>query len=182
MCQECQELATNYNLNLNLLFGDLARAKGLPLSKKEKFYLCLSLLGYEPQNIAKKEELRGEFFPRTSDEFKRRSDNIRTAMCNTINGYIKNLIHESQDIVAQRELQEKGKILPWARILRFLCTNGYQNSPRSSRHEYIITIKINSEEEISPENLSNFLNILSQQLGDENINHENFLQNNEQND
>ena len=143
MCQECREVATAYDIDLERLFKDLARMKAgrrqqanHTLSEQEKKLICLSLLGRDPLAIAREE--REEYLytqyrcdnPRLTEEeikklvenkLKKRASDIRSFMSTTINGYIKDLINTSNDIAAQAELrQREQRALNWLRILVFL--------------------------------------------------------------
>lgn len=132
MCQECHSVANLYYLNIDLLFQDLAQSKGAlkgkpmqSLSEKEKFFLCLSLQGYEALDIARIELERGMRF---SGSLKDRAKNIRKELSSTINEYIKDLINRSDDKIARKELDEKSRMLNWLRVLSFLLQNGYKQS------------------------------------------------------
>ena len=146
LCTECLEVEKVLDLNLSLLFHDLARQEGnKEPTAQEKRYLCLLLAGYQPIDIARKEKEKylisrysqdQEIFESTYQKpfisqteyidngIKNRARDIRTYISRNLAPKIKTFIANLPNV---RESEEtlKDKI-SWGRIVCILRTNGYK--------------------------------------------------------
>jgi hypothetical protein len=101
LCSDCVEVQNILDIDIERLIKELGNQKGKNLTDQEQRYLCLSLLGNEPKDIAKL-------------DYKAEST-IRPYLSNTINSYVKNLMGVDDD-------EDRPS---WAKIMCFLKQNGY---------------------------------------------------------
>jgi ABC-type branched-subunit amino acid transport system substrate-binding protein len=112
MCQECQQVVEQLNINVDLFFEDLNRiSEKLGFTKLEeldKKIICQSLLGHSPQEIA---NLLANFPYQT----------IRDRLSKRIYGAIAELMQVEQKQIARN----------WTRIINFILNphNGYKLNP-----------------------------------------------------
>jgi hypothetical protein len=138
LCQECVEVENILDIDIKRLLQDLAAKKRKELTGQEKLYLCLSLCGHEPIDIAKKENYQNFYNKRRSEnkklteekihklvdrDIKDRARDISNYMTKTINRYIIDLMKDIDASVSDEEPRKS-----WAKIICFLRVNGYKRN------------------------------------------------------
>lgn len=128
ICSDCVEVQTILHIDIERLIQDLGIQKGNNLADQEQRYLCLSLLGNTPMEIAQLDyydrcryDVRQnnpnltaeEQEAKVKQELRRKADqNIRPYLSTTINGYVKNLIGVE-------------KMPSWSKVMYFFRQKGY---------------------------------------------------------
>jgi hypothetical protein len=131
LCSDCVEVQKILDIDIERLIQELGIQKGDNLSDQEQRYLCLSLLGNEPKDIAKLDyydrcryDLQRNHPNLTAEELetavkkelaKKAEQNIRPYLSKTINDYVKNLMG----------VPEKTPMPSWSKVMYFLKQNGY---------------------------------------------------------
>lgn len=156
LCQACRDVENILEINIRHLFQDLAMLKGKELTDLEKRYLCLSLCGDEPIDIARQEnyqrierEIRSNYRDLTEEEIhnlvnkrlEKKALEIRIYLSKTINFYVIMLMEkiaisksappepcEIPNIGEPVDKQKKRRAprKSWAKIICFLKANGYK--------------------------------------------------------
>lgn len=103
LCKECEEVKNILDIDIERLIQELGSQKGegKNLNGREQLYLCLSLLGNGPRDIAELED--------------KNTESIRNYLANTINGYVKNFMRAD----------DNENRPSWLRVVCFLKKNGY---------------------------------------------------------
>lgn len=156
LCQACRDVENILEIDIRHLFQDLARLKGSELTDQEKCYLCLSLCGEEPMDIARKEnhqrierKIRSEHPDLTKEkihdlvnkEIKGKASEVRSNLSKTINTYLIDLMEEIDGFkskhpqecervntrnTADERETKRAPRKSWAKIICFLKANGYK--------------------------------------------------------
>ncbi len=128
LCSYCLEVEKVLDIDIQRLLKALDQQKGRELSDQEQRYLCLSLLGNEPMDIARLDYYdmcsygvrkdnpdltTAELEIAVQEELKKKaSQNIRPLLSKTINSYVKNLMGVTE-------------MPSWSNVMYFLKQNGY---------------------------------------------------------
>lgn len=150
LCSECVEVKNVLDIDIERMIQELSKHKGRgkELTDQEKRYLCLSLLGYEPRDIA-----RLDFYDRFSYDLNCKnpdwtsekldaaiakeireiaSQNIRPYLSRTINSYVKSWM-----------VCEKNENMPsWSKVMYFLRQKGYIMIDLAEENKKEITIRL----------------------------------------
>lgn len=121
LCSDCVEVQKILDIDIERLIKELGNQKCKNLTDQEQRYLCLSLLGNEPKDIAKL-------------DYKAEST-IRPYLSNTINSYVKNLMGVDDD-------EDRPS---WSRVMYFLKQNGYTMVDLSGESKKRITISLGGQ-------------------------------------
>jgi len=151
LCSDCVEVQKILDIDIERLIKELGNQKGgdnLSLSDQEQRYLCLSLLGNTPMDIAKLDyydrcryDLQRNHPNLTAEELKaavkkelqkKASQNIRPYLSTTINSYVKNLMGVIE-------------MPSWSGLMYFLKQNGYTMIDLSGESKKRITISLGGQ-------------------------------------
>lgn len=136
---EIIEVENSLSIDVQKLLDSLEVIKAKKLTEKEQYYLCRSLLGDEPIEIA-----RMEYYDRFSFHFKKDNPNlsdddikelvekrikikaahIRSSMSITINSYVSELMYAEEE----SEQWNRDKRPNWLKVVCFLRNKGYKKS------------------------------------------------------
>lgn len=142
------EIENNLKIDAAKLIKNLAARKGRKLTKLEQYYLCRSLLGDEPVDIA-----RSEYYKDFYSDVKKTNHNlaeksiqklveekikikaaiIRSNMSRTINSYISELMYEKPEKSDQCDQEKRQN---WLKIVHFLIRNGYRKEIELEQEEW----------------------------------------------
>ena len=129
LCSDCVDAQNILDIDIERLIQELSQEKNYDnLSDQEQRYLCLSLLGKTPKDIAELDysdrcryELQQDNPDLTAEELEaavkkqlqtKASQNIRHYLSNTINSYVKNLMGVEN-------------MPSWSGVMYYLKKNGY---------------------------------------------------------
>lgn len=127
--QDNCQLVKIYDLNTDKIWENLSKAKTKLLNDEDKllndeemFFICLSILGHKPQEIAELVNL---------------ATNTVSKILSEIYSYLENLIQNSEDQELKLQLEKRSKCkqknLTWQRYLLFFLRNGYKKTEKSRK-------------------------------------------------
>ena len=148
LCSDCLEVEKVLDIDIQCLLKALGQQKGRELSDKEQRYLCLSLLGTEPMDIARLDYYDmcsygvrtdnpaltpAELEIAVQEELKKKaSQDIRPFLSKTINSFVKNLMGVTE-------------MPSWSKVIYFLRQNGYTMIDLSGESKKRITISLGGQ-------------------------------------
>ncbi len=181
LCPECRKVETYLEIDIKRLLKDLAKYKGKEkeLTEQEKQYLCLSMVGYKPIDIAKQNyqlyynKIKAKNPNLSSEEIeelvrqdiKDRARNISHFLSDTVNQYI-------TDLVSKLDVSLSCKKRPsWLRIICLLKAKGYKKKPEpiqqpSNMKKIIIELK----DETDFKKMVEFIEFMKQKFGHDALN------------
>lgn len=184
LCPECRKVETNLEIDIKRLLEDLAIYKGKELTEQQKQYLCLSMLGYEPIDIAKKEKYQHYYNQRKSEnknlsekeinelvkqDIKDRARNISNFLSESVNQYIIDLITELDDSLSFNTRP------PWLKIICLLIAKGYKKKSepiqKPSNRKMIV---IESDNETDLQKIIELIEFINQKFGHGSLKFENI--------
>jgi hypothetical protein len=145
LCSDCLEVEKVLDIDIQRLLKALGQQKGRELSDQEQRYLCLSLLGNEPMDIARLDYYKmcsygvitdnpaltpAQLEIAVQEELKKKaSQNIRPLLSKTINSFVKNLMGVTE-------------MPSWSKVMYFLRQNGYTMIDLSGESKKRIKIRV----------------------------------------
>jgi hypothetical protein len=118
------------NWNLEILYTDLASAKGKNLTPVEKRHLRGLLCGYSPVEIAQ--------------ALHKSSRGLEADLCNTLYQYVKTLVNRLDE-----------KVENWRNICQWLEDAGYKCQPAATQSQLSKSVPVDAKVNISSINIEN---------------------------
>ncbi len=136
-----KKVEKNLELDMNRLLKRLEKMKGIPLSERETYLLCLCFLGNQATDIAKEEnkdslkyennQLRENYPDLTEKEIKKKLDEviaqkagyIRSEISNKLRKYLIKLIEKEDNV---NTVEPDQIVRNWLKIICWLLENGYK--------------------------------------------------------
>ena len=173
-CPECRKVEALLNIDIKRLLDDLAKYKQKELTEQQKQYLCLSMLGDEPIDIARKENYQHYYNKRKREnkdlssqeidelveqDIKNRARNISNFLSETVNQYIIDLITKLDDSLSFNTRP------PWLWIICFLIDNGYKKNTPPIQKSNMKQIVIELKDETDFKKMVEFIEFMKQKFG-----------------
>ncbi|BAU04806.1 hypothetical protein [Fischerella sp. NIES-3754] len=136
ICPECQRVERYLEIDIKRLFNKLKTYKRRKLSDREQLYICLSLLGEEPLDIAKREyfqyleqQVKSQHPGFTEKEIQQKVNELIRAKASGIKSFITiNLSMPLKELLSEldKDIDPEAARLSWAKIVYILKANGYK--------------------------------------------------------